>query len=327
MGVTIKLELYPDSARPDAASEWVDGMAVYEAGDMISGRVIVDVPSANSNIRGIRVKFSGKSDVRWEERTSEEGKLHEDSESYFAKKLTLFGTETIDDDNAKRKMEAGQYIYTFKHALPKHVPSTFRGKYGEIEYFCEAYVDMPLATDPFDRVTFKVKNSVNDALNISSYMGPYKEEKEKVFGCSCFDSSPLIASMKIPRTGWLPGETVNVQLDIDNRNSSGIARCSASVHQVVTYYATGTTLTNTEEISIVSATSKQNLPGGRAQGVHYATLTLPRDLPSSNFLSLCKLMDAIYVLRAIVKPKNAYYDKGIIFEVPIIIGTSTTEDL
>lgn len=159
------------------------------------------------------------------------------------------------------------------------------------------------------------------------FQGPYKEEKEKIFGCSCFDSSPLFVSMKIPRTGWLPGETVNVQLDIDNRNSSGISKCSASVHQVVTYNATGTTLTNTEEITIASETSKTNLPGGRQQGVHYATLTLPRDLPSSHFLSLCKLMDAKYVLRAIVKPKNAYHDKGIVFEVPIIIGTSTTEDL
>lgn len=324
MKVKVELTLYPDET--GGAPRWNEGKPVYEAGDSVAGKIIVDVFSKQSNIRAIRVKLIGKADVKWEEGTSESGTVHQDEETYLNQKITLFGSETTDDNFEKKELDVGKYAYKFSYNLPFHLPPTFTGSAGNVHYFCEGYVDIPYAPDPSHVVAFTVRNKSTDKLELSNtpqIMNPVREEHEKLFGCSCFDQSPVVVSMTIPRRGWITEEIINVQLDIDNRSSSPITKCVTWVDQVLTYHATS--CSKSEDINIATVTSKQSLPEGRQQGVHEATLSLPADLRPSSFLNLCKLIDVKYVIRAIVKPKNAFFGKGVFLEIPITIGSSKEE--
>ena len=41
---------------------------------------------------------------------------------------------------------------------------------------------------------------------------------QKVLCCCCCASDPIIATVKLPRTGYVPGEVINFNAEIDNRS-------------------------------------------------------------------------------------------------------------
>ena len=46
----------------------------------------------------------------------------------------------------------------------------------------------------------------------------------KVLCCLCCASNPIIATVKLPRTGYVPGEMINFDAEIENRSNTVMKR-------------------------------------------------------------------------------------------------------
>ena len=70
---------------------------------------------------------------------------------------------------------AGTHTYDFQIQLPKSLPSTFKGNYGYVKYFCEATIDKPRQVVKVVKVPFTVLSILD--LNIQPIEFRVRQDK------------------------------------------------------------------------------------------------------------------------------------------------------
>ncbi|KAJ8316570.1 hypothetical protein KUTeg_005879 [Tegillarca granosa] len=108
---------------------------------------------------------------------------------------------TIKRKNKKIVLPSGRHSYPFQFQLPPNLPASFEGEYGYIRYWVKALVEKPLKS--FSHVT-KSAFTIIGALDLN------------YFSDSNLCDRPVTAYLSLERKGFVPGEPVFINAEIEN---------------------------------------------------------------------------------------------------------------
>eukprot|EP00095_Tigriopus_kingsejongensis_P010743 maker-scaffold277_size226016-snap-gene-0.23 protein:Tk10743 transcript:maker-scaffold277_size226016-snap-gene-0.23-mRNA-1 annotation:"arrestin domain-containing protein 3" len=221
---------------------------VYFPGQTIHGRVQASVSGVPgpTPMRGVHVKFTGRSRVLWSEQetqTNAEGiskqhtVIHSNHEVYFT------STVLVTDNWQDSQIYPGDHFFPFTFNLPQGLPSSFEGSVGQIRYSVKATMD---------RKNTKAFFTINGILDLNHQPGinnPVQVMDHKNLCCFCCRSGPISAVVRMPKTGFVPGEVLVLDAEVENKSSRTMNRSQVRLMQIVKYRAV--TKSQTEENRIV----------------------------------------------------------------------------
>lgn len=112
----------------------------------------------------------------------------------------------------------GEHEYPFTFQLATNLPSSFETPCGFVRYNIEAIVKRSWKFDYCARTTFTVNALVD--LNLQTvFMEPRETFKEKSICCLCCKEGPISMRVEMPRTGYVPGESVTFSVHSSNCSS------------------------------------------------------------------------------------------------------------
>lgn len=98
-----------------------------------------------------------------------------------------------------------------------------------------ANYDIPWGIEKSQTEIFFVTSHFN--LNEFSYLAdPVKEVEEKTFCCFFCKSDPLQLVMNIPKSGYVPGESIPVTIEVDNNSDVAILSVGVKLQEKLTFY-------------------------------------------------------------------------------------------
>lgn len=257
-------------------------------------------------------------------------------EVYLSQKHFLFGNEY---DNAVQ-IASGTHAYQFECFLPAQLPASLRLPYGTISYEVEAILDIPWSFDKeFKREFIVLRN--DDFSNQPELMIPSKSEEIKKFCCWCCESDPLIVTVTLPKTGFLPGEVIPLTIDYVNKSDVEITETNIFLKQVVKYswfvifqisfnkYC-NQFLFFSQTPEVEEKCEEEDILECHALGVGVKTtskvdvkLDLPAHVLPTN-KNYCKVIEISYVLKVSTVPDGCHMD--IEFLIPITIGSTPNSE-
>jgi len=295
---------------------------VYMAGQNVYGRVFV-VLNEPMKMRGLRVKLDGRAHTEWREsrtRSHTDSSGHTQTETYYVTYtgnecyiglvITLWGKpEGASGDDPT--MQPGSYEFPFSFTLPLQCPSSFEGQYGHIRYICKAVIDRPWRFDHKCLVPFTVVSLV-DLNREPTAMQPIIDTKTKTLGCGCCISGTLECSVNIPRSGFVPGESFPINMEIHNKSRTEVDVVTAQLCEVVIFRAEGETEHSSRTIASLS---ESDIAAGQSQIWSDKFLLIPPVAPT---LKSCSIINAGYELQILINPTGCHSKMRLCF--PILIG-------
>lgn len=119
-------------------------------------------------------------------------------------------------------------------------------------------------------------------------------ELQKTFCCFCCASGPLSATVALPATGFVPGQGVPIQAEIENASNVKVDRLKILLRKVVTFY-TNTPRRDIKKEKVVISEMSVGPVGKRDSQSWNQTLNIPA-LPPSNLVN-CGLIDLDYEIK------------------------------
>ncbi|CAB05787.1 Arrestin C-terminal-like domain-containing protein [Caenorhabditis elegans] len=223
---------------------------VFFPGQPISGRVVLSTTKEKYKARAVNIKILGLAHTSWTDyesvrRVDADGKVshHRQSVHYSANvnylDYTLLLWACKDGSN---ELAAGEYAWSFSYNLPLNVPPSFEGKYGYLRYSVTAEVDRPWRLDKAKKRCITVSPLID--LNVIPHaLTQINDQASENLGCCCFKKGYLELRVNIPKTGFVPGETVPMNIHILNHSSVPVTEVKAKIIQQCKFiaYRNGTT--------------------------------------------------------------------------------------
>ncbi|KAK3926956.1 Arrestin domain-containing protein 17 [Frankliniella fusca] len=293
--------------------------ATFYAGQTVTGRVIVTVDKPKK-LRAITINFKGEAEVKWTEtetKKDSQGKDYEDhvvykaTETYYENKYHLLGSES-----GEIELNPGEYSYPFSCQIPISVPSSFEGEHGYIRYTVKATLDRPWKFDQESKAAFTVVAPL-DLNTLPQAKEPIEFEKSKSFCCLWCKSGPLTLTVKVPAGGFVPGQTIPFQIEIENGSNIRIRPINCVLRKEVTWHArdpihkTQKTKTTLAELAVDDEVKPHESKSFSKD------ITVPA-VPPSN-LANCGIIDLEYILK--IEAVVSGFHKNVSARLPIIMGT------
>ena len=284
---------------------------VYYAGQIVSGYVQLEI-TKELDLKGLTLKCVGAANVHWSEsRGSGKNRrvVHfRSSERYVDVKLTIYG-----DGTTTTAMPIGKHHFPFSITLPVNIPSSFQGDHGSVVYYLKAHIDRPWKIDTRIQLMLSVvalldlnqRPGVTDALNTSG---------SKMFGCLCCKTGPLTATLTIPKGGYVSGETIFINANIDNYSDKVMTK--SSIKLIETDIFKTPRKQRTVKRTVVRHDKESIAPGASFQWSNIGILIPP--LPPSDLI-YCNIIDSVYSVELSVDPSGIGFDLDV--PLSIVIGT------
>jgi hypothetical protein len=288
----------------------------YFPGQNVSGNIRVDKKEKESKIEGITVQFLGRASFHWTEQVTEttgsgdnrkdETKtiVYSNEEEYFNCKIILIG-------NAK--ISAGHHSFPFNFTLPIGLPSSYVGRAGQVMYQLKVKIKRQNSRKYKKTIPF----TVNGILDLNIEPGAnlaLEQRKHKNLCCLFCKSGPVGFVLKSPKKGFVPGEILRFQVEMNNQSRRKVRKSTVTLIQNIYFHARGKTLRDSRIIC------KQDGPGverGDSEFWMGNTLQIPAIPPTR--LANCRIIDIQYFLQFEMDLSGPSINlRG---EVPIIVGT------
>ncbi|KAH3781823.1 arrestin domain-containing protein 1-like [Dreissena polymorpha] len=188
-------------------------------------------------IRGIVVWFCGRTDIYWTEKRRGSATKCFDTvqfdahEDYFNIRNYILEPGYVN---------AGETRLPFKFQLTPPLPENFEDNLCRIEYFVEATLKLDynpdnnfktredfLVFDPYD-LNKTVLPDVSFPVHAQKSLAP------KRF-CCCGLLPPMVAFLRLTRSGYSPGETIHAQADVENNSPKRIQDVRFSLYEERVY--------------------------------------------------------------------------------------------
>lgn len=293
-----------------------DGLLM--AGEILEGYVTVDLKYP-MKMQAIRVFCKGKAFVHWTEQKLrgpgepryKDTRHHSSTEEYFDFHTTVL--QNNERNSKKFVLPAGKYNYPFRFQLPPFLPSSFEGEYGHIRYYIKAAIMKPWRMNHVTKTAFTV-SSILDLNSIPEANKSVQKSATKQLCCLCCTSGPITSFLSIDRHGFVPGEPITVNAEIENLSRRKIRSSSVTLKMRATFHTPHQTRTVSSTISTLwhSCIGK-----GQTDTWNGEQLFVP-SLPPS-FLLGCNVIDVSYILEFRVDPIGPALE--LFIPVEIIIGT------
>ncbi|XP_042871038.1 arrestin domain-containing protein 3-like isoform X2 [Penaeus japonicus] len=288
--------------------------AVFFSGQTITGRITVSLTDSKS-CRGIEVKFKGFGRVHWTEdrsvtvdgKSETETVHYNSSETYYTMEYRVWG------NGQKSELPPGTHQFNFSFLLPNGIPSSFESTVGQVRHRCEAKMDIPWGRDKKTKRPYSVNTLLDLNSNPQAQM-PIECNDHKYLCCCWCRSGPLSMVVRIPRSGYVPGQKLLLNAELTNMTRSKVSYSKATLKQVLKFYAEGNTKTVDQTVAEIK---RGEIPAGEDDTWSGVEMIIP-PLPPSN-LEFCRIIDIDYVLEFYLSPSGCHGNLS--HKAPIIIGS------
>ncbi|XP_016970859.2 arrestin domain-containing protein 2 [Drosophila rhopaloa] len=286
---------------------------VYYAGQSISGQVTLCTDKL-IQIKAIRLKVKGFAETHWtESKTDSNNKSTSESyngfEKYLSSKSYLLGSEI----STEIALEPGTRAYTFSCQIPINCPSSFEGTHGRIRYMVDVSIIQPWKYDSLFSRAFTVIQVMDTNTYATVSQVPVQARTEKTFGVWPFRSDPLTLELNLPQTGFVPGQTVPVNVLVGNESKIRVHEVKVGLAMMITYYSDLSSGTNSERKSVAKLKADGVMRNSRK--MYDFQLLIPPTPPSC--FHLCRIIKVGYQIEVVAKVKGMHINGTLVMPVTI----------
>ncbi|XP_067665042.1 arrestin domain-containing protein 3-like [Haliotis asinina] len=287
----------------------------YYPGETVEGQVTVELNDA-MKMRGIHLRFKGMARVHWtEERPSGSRTTRTEhfsaEEEYFYISFLLAG-RWKDEPGNDITLPVGRHTFPFSYKLPSPLPSSFVGEYGFVRYDAKCTIDKPWKFNHEAETSFIVRNRL-DLNREPRAKKADRGSRSKTLCCLCCASGPISATFSIDRQGYVPGEEIVINAEIENLSNKRVKKSKVILMQEVLYHATAKTKPKTH---CYAKLKHGEIKQGDTDYWNGERLEVPPLMPS--FLRGCRIINVKYFLMLDVTPAGPSSD--LVLYLTVIIG-------
>ncbi|XP_037035006.1 arrestin domain-containing protein 1-like [Bradysia coprophila] len=291
---------------------------VCYSGQLLQGQAKIFFP-VDTHVKAVYIKFSGKGFCKWYNGRRRTSERLTGSKTYLKETIYL-----ISRSNAGTVLPAGDNNFPFSIQLSGKLPTSFEGTYGYIRYVASLYIESSVQKIEPLRESFTVIWPLNLNSQISFRM-PVKRRVCANFNQFCFffcwKTSNLQVYGRLPVSGYCPGQTMNLKLDVINQSDKDV------LHVLVQFvkeaiYRSNSGVVKCERVVVAERRSegcRANRIGIRSAKVNIVVPSLPATNFSTENICRCN-----YFLR--VTAITGFCHQNPQFTMPIIIGTYPITD-
>ncbi|XP_064650801.1 arrestin domain-containing protein 3-like [Lineus longissimus] len=282
--------------------------AIFQAGDEVEGFVYLDL-NEEFKCRAVRIRCSGECHTYVDDGSSSE----DEWENYYEETITVFG-KMKGQPGEDPVLQPGSYEYPFKFQLPmRGLPSSFEYKKQYVRYMVKSFIDIPRKFDRSAKKFFTLIQ-VSDLNQERNAMKSQRKQAQKSVGMWCCAAGYLDLWMQIPRTGYVPGESIILKGEANNHTTREMSATTVYLAQNIKVRAHGKKKRYGR--NVVEIKKLKYAPGETCVWDNQPLL-IPAVAPS--FLMGCSLIDLYYSLEVSASPSGPSFDLDLSYD--IIIGT------
>uniref|UniRef100_A0A1I8P3Z9 Arrestin C-terminal-like domain-containing protein n=1 Tax=Stomoxys calcitrans TaxID=35570 RepID=A0A1I8P3Z9_STOCA len=281
----------------------------YYAGQLVTGTVVLksDKPK---EVKAILLKISGSAEAIWSERRFNSRHTYYGREDYLSSNTYLMGSE----QSNKEIISPGVHTYSFACQLPANCPSSFEGLHGHIRYTIKVSLVRPWKFDQNYKRAFTVLRVTDLNFESPQIRIPAASETYRTFCCGPCTTEPLKLELKVPQTGFVPGQSIPVQGLVINNTNIVVSEVKFSLVMLVRYTSNSPKRVHVQRISV------SKVKGGSV--LRYCTRNIQEELhvPATppTCVQSCNVIQIVYQVEMLVKMKS--FHKSQVFAMPVIIG-------
>lgn len=235
-------------------------------------------------------------------------------EIYFNESSCLLG----DYDENQIELKPGLHKFDVSYALSSHLPTSFKCKNGSIKYKIRINIDRPWKLDLTYDFPFQVIHPLNLNTESITLRTPSKDELSKNFKMD-FTSEPLYMSAAIPFSGYVPGQTVDVLVQVNNQSKTHVKEIKVYLKKIILLNSQKPKKKTKVLTESVAKVITDSVPVLSIQTFE-EKLVIP-SLPPN--IKNCEVIQVFYELR--VKAKTSGLSRSPKLKLPITIGTVPLE--
>lgn len=283
-------------------------LPTYFPGENVNGHLVVNLSSGMKMVR-IKVCFLGKGAVQWTEvgrgRENATEITYSDHEPYFNSEINVYNGPNL---------PTGVRNFPFNFTLPYNIPSSFERKDGHVRYWVDGFIVNPGRDRKLDHRCHRLVtvNGLMD-LNLSPWSPkcrqPGENSKHKTLWCFC-PSGPISAVIHTNRTGFVPGEMIVFNAEIDNQSNRQINGSKLRLVEHVHYVTQRKTKSETKVVVEIDPGTSDMWEG--------VVMRIPAVL-QTNLAGNCRIIKIKYELEFHVIPSGM--SSALVVKLPITIGT------
>ncbi|XP_017104241.2 arrestin domain-containing protein 17 [Drosophila bipectinata] len=291
---------------------------VFYAGQLISGQVVIKVDKAKP-VKAVILQIKGYAETHWtdpefdaEEDDLSSGESFNGHVDYMATKAYLHGSGS----SIEVIIEPGTSTYRFACQLPVTCPSSFEGTHGRVRYLANVRFLRPWKFDQNFSRSFTVLKVMD--LNTESMMlrVPTQVESQRTYCCFPCRSAPLSIRLSLPQGGFVPGQTVPVDVIVSNDSRVAVEDITVRLAMVVIYYSQPPSAdTNKDRFVMVEKTGDGVATKSRQQFTF--DLEIPATPPTC--FNLCSIIQIGYQVEAEARVKGCHANQSV--HTPVTIGS------
>lgn len=281
----------------------IDEQYQYQPGEIIRGKICIHL-HRSTLVQTIYISIFGEGVVSWDDPYLG---TFQASENYLnASKVILDTTH-----ERPQLLERGFHDFPFEYQLPEELPSSYIGKYGSVTYILKAVVqgertgDTSIATEPF--LVLREYTLPEKVYN------PYERKMEKRYWSLC-STGKVKVIVGLNKTGFVPGEDMFVQAEIQNRSPLRITAIQASVVMNSTYFAQKDCIPFRQIVN--KRRDDYELIEGDGRRWQNVRIAIPPYIPESR-LEFCDIINVVYTFQFRVEMSGG---QELRMEVPIYLG-------
>lgn len=279
---------------------------IYTVGETCTGQIVLKL-NGRLKIKSIVVSLQSLVNMS-------ENNQNGNSKSFSIKSNIIDSKVVLFDNNSCQnlQLETDEYYYPFSLLIPDYCLNTFEQVDFKMKYSIKATLNLPWTSNEHVTQGIFVINPVN--LNSKlSLAQPASSSDKKQFGFCCFKSESCSAQIRISKTGFIGGESINFTAKVDNQ-SVKMLQMRVMLLQHVKIVKKAETKKITRTISSEKFISSIN---PNADEEWNSSIKIPPLCPSTN--DSFGILNVSYTLTLELDPSR--FSKCLQVSVPIFIGT------
>ncbi|KAE8748219.1 hypothetical protein FOCC_FOCC005058 [Frankliniella occidentalis] len=130
-------------------------------------------------------------------------------------------------------LQPGAHEYPFQYQLPPTAPTSFKSFAAFTRYSARAELRRDKANAQTAESVIVVYEPVDLNLLMPHIAEPAAKENSKYFWTLGSRSGPLTMSIKVPSQGYVPGQTIEFEVEVDNKSTFVVYRVEVALYKAV----------------------------------------------------------------------------------------------
>ncbi|XP_029369949.1 thioredoxin interacting protein a [Echeneis naucrates] len=280
----------------------------YCGGDKLCGHIEVEVNEI-TRVSAVKVLGLGRAKVGY---AKGKHRCRQEAEYLRYEEVLRLDQQPTDADGLVVLRPGNKYKYMFGFELPQQgqLVSSYKGKFGYVEYFVKALMERPHQPPLECKKNFEVEEPLD--VNTPDLLSPTGGMKEKKVTCMFIPDGQVSLNAKIDRRGFCEGEDICINAKFEN-TCSRIVVPKAAIIAKQTYQANGRTKVFRQKLSSVRG---NHIISGMCDAWQGKTIRVPKIKPS---MLGCNIIRVEYALMIYVHIPGS---EKLILELPLVIGTA-----